>query len=353
MEHSQISFIKIPNDIPIVRTTPPKVKEFIETTENAYDRKTFFYDAFFDDINFQVVIFAPKLLNFESLLEQWAPRLDGVNHPHWIINKFKRYDVIRIKTTTTVQNFHFKLFNIDYYINLPKINHDYFENLNVICTLSKNNNLDWIRDWMVHHHRTQSADGLILFDNGSTIYSIEKLREFLSTVPGYKVIEVISAPLPFGPPTASARAKFLQPALINLARARFLNRANSVLCIDIDELVISRSGKNIFQYTQKNFWGFVAFNGEWRYAKAKNSLIRHSDHTWKNEQDEKCASKYCYDPKSLLGQMDLDVHGLTLFGRRLFPTSKEFSFVHCRSINTAWKNPRKNPENLIADQMIT
>jgi hypothetical protein len=353
MEHSFLSFIKIPDDILITRTTPPRVKAFNETTENTYDRKTFIYDVFFDDLNNQVVIYAPKLLNFESILDHWKPRLDGIHHSHWIINKFKRYDVIRIKTTGAARNFSFNLFDKEYDINLSKSDHDKFKNLNVICTLSKNNKMEWIRDWMVHHHQTQAASGLILFDNGSNIYSIEQLREFVSSVPGFKAIEVVSAPLPFGPPTASARAKFLQAALLNLARARFLNRANSVLCIDIDELVFSKCGKNIFQYTQQNPLGFVAFNGEWRYTKTTNSLIRHADHTWKNVEDEKCASKYCYDPKGLLGRMDLDVHGLTLFGRKLFPASKEFSFLHCRSINTAWKNSRKNSENLIIDKMLT
>ncbi len=317
-----------------------------ETPENNYDRKTLFYDIFLDDSKNYVYIYAPKLFNFESILKKWEPYLDGIHHPNWAIRKYKRFDTIKIKTEIPAKKLRFELAGRNFEVEISIANQDKFKNLNVLCTLSKNNKLEWIYDWMVHHHQEQGATGLIIFDNGSTIYSIHELRQFLSSVPGYEAIEVISAPQPFGPATATARAKFLQPALLNLARARFLNNAAAVLCIDIDELVISKSNENIFEYTKKSLLGFVAFEGEWRYAKLENSFARHADHVWKNHRDEKCASKYCYSPDGVFGKLTLDVHGLAMFGRKLFPITKNFQFIHCRSINTGWKNSRANPKDL-------
>ena len=50
-----------------------------------------------------------------------------------------------------------------------------FAGRNCLMTLSRDNALDWIRDWAAFHVREHGADAVLFFDNGSTDYRPEEI----------------------------------------------------------------------------------------------------------------------------------------------------------------------------------
>jgi hypothetical protein len=308
-----------------------------------YDRTTLIYDAVhFPDAGI-VRLYLPRLLNFSCILHTARYQVDGaVARPSRHL-KHRRFETIDLRVGRVSP--HVLTIGTDVAGNLQtSINRqteEAFRGRRVIYTLLKNERFEWIRDWLTFHHEVHGADAVLIADNGSTNYSSEELRLFLESVPGYVMRQVLSVPLPWGPRGPQAGVddgKYLQTALLNLVRDRFLSSALAVLNLDVDELLLRQGSRTIFERVQR--WGLVTFPGEWRYPSEAAAPPLHKDHLYRDPGDKPCATKYCFRPNSRLGRMCLSVHGLERLNRRLFSGQKEFMFAHCRSISTSWKYDR-------------
>jgi hypothetical protein len=229
-------------------------------------------------------------------------------------------------------------------IQIKQADLDPYANKKVLCAINKNNNLDWISDWLAWHSYYQGVNAVLIVDNSSDIYSLQALESTLSDVPGVDVVGVVHAPFPFGPirgvESGHGRAKFFQPAMLNLIKSKFLSYARGVLSVDIDELLVSNKEDTIFDELERGFFGFVSFGGGWRYP-IDGAGKRHTDHVLERSHDSPCPPKYCYRPGySLPSFFSLGVHGLNEISWKIMPRSKNFSFIHCWEISTNWKAPR-------------
>jgi hypothetical protein len=212
-----------------------------------------------------------------------------------------------------------------------------------MVTKSRNNELQWIQDWMGFHNRMHGIDGLVLVDNGSDAYGADELAAAMDEVPGYRRRVLIRTPLRFGPLevhcTKSSLATFLQVSVLNIVRDRFLLTARTMLNVDVDELVVGRDGASITDATARGLVGFRTFRGCWRHARPGQGPVTHADHYLTDPSDPPCATKYCLRPGSFVGGRELRVHTVAHLDRNLF-LDRRFSFLHCRQVSTSWKYDR-------------
>ena len=162
----------------------------------------------------------------------------------------------------------------------PQPNHcDWFRGRRVLTAISKDNHLDWIRDWAEFYVRWHGCDAVLLYDNGSTQYESAKVRDVLRAIPGVDLAVVVDWRFPFGPSGGGSAARsrtgpngeqlaiwdsdFCQYGFLQHAHQRFLLSAAAVLNVDIDELVITAERELIFDLVQQSRTGYVNFSGIW------------------------------------------------------------------------------------------
>lgn len=232
-----------------------------------------------------------------------------------------------------------------------------FAGRRVITTLSKDNDLRWIADWVRFYCRYHGADGVLVYDNGSTAYSIAELQATLEDAAQGAPAIAVSWPFPYGPQGGRAGAvngveadwdsDFCQTGSLQHARHRFLRHARSILNVDIDEMVIAEAAQSqsIFAATEASRSGFIKFAGRWIGTHAAPGVTRdtcrHADFLYRDLPDEcTCPPKWCLVPGR--GDRPSDswsVHNL--FGAKANRViDSRFTYRHMRGITNSWKEDR-------------
>ncbi|MCL6282763.1 glycosyltransferase family 2 protein [Ruegeria sp. 2012CJ41-6] len=321
--------------------------------DNRYDFHTLFYDCYFDPQVGEVILICPSLMNFRRLVEQAAFSLDGTDVQIKAIDALSRGNVIRFQSPSghpaelTITH---ELFSGAVAVNA--LHTDVFAGKNVLYAISKDNKLEWIRDWLIYYVREHGANAVVIYDNHSTAYSMDELKETLASVEGIEASAVVRAWFPFGPGgggKTNFKSKFLHLTMVELGRRRLLSEARAVLNVDIDELVYSRSGASIFDATMASRQGYVRIDGCWAFADPPRDgqLIRHADHQFirRDSGKAKMNRKYCVAPQGpLKGHLWLTHRIIS----RRDPTDPDFGFWHFRRISNNWDY---NREDFDADLM--
>ena len=304
---------------------------------SGYDRTTLWYDAFWRDG--AVTIIAPPLMNLKRPVFGAAITLDGRPARLRRVARFQRYEILRIAAPRPPEEI--VLRGRDWALK-SGVAHAETERLagkNVILTISRDNELDWIRDFALFHKKTQGAEAVLFIDNGSGEYAPEAVAELLRSC-GLQPL-VVTAPLPYGPVLEGARhkhaAKFFRTAMLNVARLRFLPAARAVLNVDIDELVWSE-GKSVFDMAAESMIGFAPFAGRWRNpGPDAGQPPSHADHLWRRNILKDCPAKYAVAPGRLAGRLSWDVHRLERLPFKDRFLRKDAGYWHCSGISTGWK----------------
>ncbi|MEM9788548.1 MAG: hypothetical protein AAF801_18765, partial [Pseudomonadota bacterium] len=197
-----------------------------------YDVDTLIYDSVWRPERGLLSLYLPKLLNFAEPLQDCAFSLgDQMITPK--IRKYARFDRLDFNAIPTEQPFRLITPQDAIDLAISPAATDRFARRNVIYAMVRDDDLTWIRDWVLAHQRNHGADAVLIANNGSTAYSSDLLAKTIADVPGIAVADVLDVPLPYGPApkTASAVgfAKFLQTACLNLVRDRFFAKSKAVL----------------------------------------------------------------------------------------------------------------------------
>ena len=308
-----------------------------------YDLRTLVYDAVHVAAKGRVRLFCPPLLNLAPILRDAEIRLDGARvrlRRHRRHRRFETFDLAAPARPETLS-----LAWRDWR-GAMRVHSDgeaaAFAGRDVLLTLSRDNPLAWVRDWAAYHAAEHGATAALVYDNGSTAYDPRALLDALAGVAGLEVVRVVCADLPYGPvPLRGNRSKamFLQTALLNLARVRWLARARAVLQCDVDELVVGPAGRSVFDAAVASRAGFVKFRGVWRTPERERAgMPLHRDHSGVVDDADPCPAKYCIVPSGRLRRHAWGVHNLDWlpFSKRF--ESAEFRYLHCRALSTRWKS---------------
>lgn len=323
-----------------------------EDRDGRFDWLTLFYDVY--RVGEHAVLQGPPLHNFAAYLKEDAALRGkfGLFGSARIIERRKGSEIwLKSKAEKFRLESRLGTFEIAVQPNLG----DEFAGKRVVHTLSKDNDIRWIADWIRFYVRVHGADAALLYDNASTRYDVHELRTRLREAHPGIAIRVVSWPFIYGPQAGPAHtvngvvpdwdSDFCQTGSLQHARHRFLSSARSVLNADIDELVMSSQGRSIFEVTERARDRFVKFEGVW-ISTASPSPVRpaessHGDFFYRDKHDaERCTAKWCLVP----GAMDRKTHHWSIhnvFGSRANAVVfDEFLFRHFKGVSNNWKDQR-------------
>jgi hypothetical protein len=344
-----------------------------------FDDRTLLFDSFFrgDD---EVLIVAPPFFNLLPFVREMdIVALPSRQKSRFRIRNMDRHAQIRVAVPTGTKQLalHSELghFELEPRQNLS----DFFEGRRVIFTLSKNNKLPWIQDWVRYNRDIHGANAVLLYDNQSTSYSPEELLQAVSGISGIERVCVVAWPFLYGPQGLDARrfwdSDFCQNGAWEHARWMFLSRARSTMNSDIDELVVSANGASIFEAAERSWAGVVRYPGLWVYGldgitpvASDQAPIRFVNFfhylqpsfrpKWRliPAQNNLCATKWTVVPRRCPEHAQWTAHRIRGWINAL-PKSGNFSFRHFREINDHWKYDRSarecfDPDLHTYDQLI-
>jgi len=338
-----MSSLVLPATLDLRRDAPPRCTVLQVSFWDKYDTDTLVYDAL-SSADGTVSLYTPKLLNLrpvlQEALEDLAPQISGL--PKYTFGR--HHDRVQFRLREPARSLPLRIGDKVRELALNSIETERFKGLDIVYTLSKDNDLAWVRDWMTWYRDAHGATGAIIADNGSSTYGSQDLLQAMQAVPGFRAVGVLRAPHAYGPALNECKrhseTEFLQSSLLNLVRDRFLSTARAMLNVDIDELVVGRDGASIFDAVARSPFGFLTFRGHWRHAKTTGPDVRHADHIFRNPSDQPCPTKYAIRPNSFIGRRFLQVHSIANIDRNLFRSRRKFSYLHLRQISTSWKYDR-------------
>src|SRR6516165_1049964 len=175
------------------------------------------------------------------------------------VRELDRHSQIRMEPTGELYLPH-DLFQQNRLVTKP--NHcNIFRERRVVLTLSRDNELQWIRDWTHFFVRKHGADAVLLYDNASTKYESDEIREVINSVPGLAVGVVVDWPFRYGIQDHSYPewSDFCQYGVLEHARHRFLAGARAVVNADIDEFPITKRGESLFDIALRSGTGYLKY----------------------------------------------------------------------------------------------
>ena len=333
-----------------------------------FDFETLFFDSFFGNSGNHLILVGPPLLNLASLAEkmEMIALPSGQRCPFRIKNMDRHsqvwvtvsYPTIEFLVRTEVGEFQI----------VPRDNHsNLFHDRRVLLTLSKNNRLEWIQDWLRYNRDVHGANAVLLYDNSSTRYSAEELLSALVEVSGFDPICVVMWPFKYGPQGLDSTrfwdSDFCQFGVLEHARWRFLQEARSVLNSDIDELVVSSNGSGIFETVERSWSGVMRFHGVWVYGflnqtqlGSEQEPLRYTsfDHYLRPPPKRKCRiipifrgecpAKWAAVPRRCPANAQWTAHSINNW-RGARGVTGTFCYRHFKEINDHWKYDRSGREN--------
>jgi Glycosyltransferase family 92 len=336
-------------------TRPPQFRDGAFSAE--FDEATLFYDVIATSSHGapSLVLVGPPLLNLIELI--LGGRIDGRALRPQISGHYTRdrcCDIWISGRSGHPLEFAFEF--CAYHITPMPARHDAYRGRRVLYTLSKDNCVRWIIDWVRYYVANHGADALLLYDNASTEYTSTELEGVLrSLFPGL-VVNVVDWPYKYGPAGISRTAwwdsDYCQAGAFQDARFRFLELASSVLNCDVDELVVSPSGESIFEAAERCATGYVAFHGRWistALASVRQGVgagSRHGHFRYLEPPGpHPCPTKWCVVPSRCAIEDEWSTHRVR--GVRFTSAiSENFAYCHFRGISTNWKYPRSEPKAL-------
>lgn len=344
--------VSLSNGNPTRRDPPPTVIVLKDTFWDGYDSRTLVYQAVASRPG-RLRLFCPPLYNLAPELTSALGGAGVLEPGRYVIRHHRQMDIIEAKTAHAGPGeVAFRVLGEDHILRIEAPDTTRFQGKNVLYTQSKNNQLNWIADWMRYHAETHGANALVFVDNASTAYSTERLRDTIASVGGYDTALIIRSPLPYQPPTDSKAGQppcvFFQVGLANALRDRWMKHARAVLAIDIDEMLAPSAAETVFDAAAKSPLGAVRLIGTMIYP-TSDGKADHADHKLRRVSVGKSHGKYCYRPQSYMGRGNLGAHSIhsgirNPLNRHLL-RSRVHYYLHYFGVSTSWKFSRlSNPD---------
>lgn len=340
---------------------PPQLRS--PDYEEKFDSLTVFYDCFASADGTSCVLLGPPLFNLESAVLSSFPALFGCNSssqvrlvsPH-SRTKHNLSSQLWLKSTQrriTIPSADFRQREILIQPN----EFDLFSGRKVLLTLSKDNEICWIRDWVHFFARLHECDAVLFYDNTSVAYEASEIHDAISSVAGIEVSVVVSWPYKYGPqgsdsfheaqrqrstsPPLPWDSTYCQPAMLEHARHRFLGCAEAVINADIDEFVLTKNREPICDMIRRSDTGYLLYPGQWieSATKAVGEIPRHFHYFHRAKSPAGGFMwKWAVAPRRCPQEARWLPHKISRM--KADSLSNFVSYRHFRAINTSWKYSR-------------
>ena len=119
-----------------------------------------------------------------------------------------------------------------------------------LSTLQKDNDVQWIRDWCVWHHRVHGVSRIVIYDNNSA--NVDDVRENLSRLAGPELV-LVRWNFPYGPYSPQSRKlpsplHFAQTGALNHCRMVFGGCTDWCVNLDVDEYLYNGGDAPLLQH---------------------------------------------------------------------------------------------------------
>ena len=340
----------LPPESSVRRESRRPLKFRDETFADKFDFHTVFYDVFRSVDGQMILASGPPHWNLANEVKE-------IEIDNWPDMRVVQNDLDRCSLTSfrgseadipnvLKGNFADQVFRLD----VGQNHSDLFAGHRVLLTKSKDNALEWIVDWAQFHVTAHGATAVLLFDNASTKYGPDEINAALQTVEGLELAVIVKMPFKFGPSGGKHSvwdSDFCLSGFLQTARLRYLAKARSVLSCDIDELVVSKSGRSIFEATERSSTGYLPFKGCWvaaipnRYIPSSETP-RHMDFDRIEFGVDQCPFKWCGVPAKINLRHQWSAHMIKGLQRQHDAWDNDFTYRHFRAINTGWKYKRRH-----------
>lgn len=237
-----------------------------------FDDRALFYDVFRDHTGRHVYLIGPMALNLEPLID--ALVIEGRPSGRRAkprIHHGVQAEILRVTLPGGDTHLAFTFGEQNFEIPIQPNRSAALAGDRVIFTINKDNALAWIADWARFYVAEHGATAAVVYDNGSSDYTLEELRATLAGVEGLAKFLVIPWPYPFGSMNdvfdghkfGGHWAMFAQPPKFTHFFRKYAMRARSILNVDIDELVMSPFRHSIFKAVERSPFGLLRFNRVW------------------------------------------------------------------------------------------
>ena len=343
-----------------------------EDFREQFDYKTFYYDLFCDDGS--IICISPPDWGFDSEVD-WASSFSPFGPKNPVIQPLDRSLRVVKETSDGVDKpstvrFNFKDNGSLESAPLSSSQNNIFADQRVLLTMSKDNQVSWIRDWAKFHREVHGATGLLIYDNNSSSYTAEALLAEISDLPLESIV-VVDWRFKYGPQGMTSGGSywdsdFCQYGGLEHARYFFLSRSSSFLQCDVDELVLPlKLGASVFEVAEHVQYP-IYFPGQWIEAVDKENfrpkaveLRRHADFAHVHRDGSRrfqASRKYCVSVKNLTQDMQVATHAVKVANNRgeAFPSvgvGDEFRYCHFKAITNNWKWTRDSNWDIKAEDV--
>lgn len=329
-----------------------------------YDDATVFYDCIVQGSD--VVCVGPPLLNLEPAVRSGSYAIDGAELDGLCTRRQGRTQVTTLKFSRCLSSgeiMSVRLAGISrvYKITLSGGDEDteLFAGHRTLVTMQKNEELAWVRDWLVYYAQVHGATAAIIYDNGSTAYSAEQLLSAAGEVGEIGTIIVMRWPFKYGPqgapwagPDVPWDSDFCQIGGFQDARFRFLAEAKSIVNVDVDELVVpaGKGSGSVFEAVEAVTSGGLSLKGHWvenvAVGLSTDTVPRFWNFPYVRGAGEPCGRKWAAVPSRWPEAAVPTPHDVRKVES---PVSDDFYLGHFRGLNSGWKNPARSKARSKAD----
>jgi hypothetical protein len=331
-----------------------------EGFETQFDTTTLFFDAFRCESDDRIVLLGPPLLNLApGFAKMRVAALPSRAQCSFELRQLDRHMQIWVIAPRGTEALRFSGTIGEFEVAVARPAASPFRDRRVIFTLSKDNDIEWVCDWVRFNRDIHGANAVLFYDNNSTRYTSDELLDALQSLAGIEEVAVVHWPFLYGPQGTLARglwdSDFCQLGAWEHARRRFLSQARSVMNSDIDELVVCDDQRSVFERTERSPLGIQRYGGRWVIGTGEprfDALPRHRDFdvTLRPQMRRTrflfkrdavaCFPKWTLVPRRCPEHTQWKVHTIGGWLPARLKTAKA-SFRHFREIGGNWKYDRK------------
>jgi len=359
MEEIALSPLRLRTDGVLSRDPPRPLSLRPEAYEREFDYLTVFYDSFRSGDGKFIVFVGPSLLNLAQPVLPGLVRAFQVGRAaDAVIRRFPLVDQLWLRTSQESAVMPQGIFQETSLRVQPNLSHLYCDK-KVLLTKSRDNELVWIKDWVYFHAAHHGTNSVLLYDNASTKCTRAEVQRAIASIRGIETALVIDWPFKFGPQGDTGQgdsevwdSDFSQRAILEHARYRFLASAHSVICGDVDELIVTQTGVSLHELAARSGIGYLRYGGHWieNAAMVSHTERRHADFVYRLESS-RANTKWTAVPKRCPPHAQWRVHKIA----GMTPDSvlsESAAIRHFKAINTNWRVPRFQPETPIEGKHV-
>lgn len=356
------SSIILPQDSNVFREPPRPKSQQQQSYSKEYDFRTLFYDVFYS--RGKVILSGPPLINLHKFLEESTIYIDGaiIEKHNLFLGELDRtqrsyisYNNNTMPKEILIEN---KMLTLSSKIQLDAL--DRFSDKNVLVAKSKNNKLEWIRDWVVFYQKNHNINSVIIYDNGSSDYSAADLQEYLGSSTSVDAL-VVSWNFPFGPQGGVWAGEknipwdsdYCEYGILEHAKYKYLAKSNLVVNADIDELLLCQNGIPILDLMKEKNAFYTLYKGVWIdtiNSSPQKDLYSFKDFVFQNKDSKPTTSKWSVRPKFLNIELSQwKTHYISGFPNHIDESCRH---RHFRAISTGWKFVRNAQAKLTNNHVV-